>query len=138
MHYSTEQHHLLASQEPGITEIKHPGAADTVNMHPARFFNKSRKLLASWGVEGGGGGGGIHQECPHIELTAHLSLQRSQIPCVSLADLDQQRMYERRIRRAREDIRRVYDAQGIVLVSLPRVPTYVADTSCSDLDPLLI
>ena len=60
-----------------------------VNMHPARFFNKSRKLLASWGVEGVGGGGGIHRECPHIELTAHLSLQRSQIPCVSLADLDQ-------------------------------------------------
>ena len=31
VHYSTEQHHLLASQEPGITEIKHPGTADTAH-----------------------------------------------------------------------------------------------------------
>ena len=31
VHYSTEQHHLLASQEPGITDIKHPGTADTAH-----------------------------------------------------------------------------------------------------------
>ena len=31
VHYSTKQHHLLASQEPGITEIKHPGTADTAH-----------------------------------------------------------------------------------------------------------
>ena len=31
VHYSTEQHHLLASQERGITEIKHPGTADTAH-----------------------------------------------------------------------------------------------------------
>ena len=46
VHYSTEQHHLLASQEPGITEIKHPGTADTAHRRAQASLQESERRFA--------------------------------------------------------------------------------------------